>query len=258
MAYREIILQKRLPALSPCIFGYENCKPDQHYGPGMRDYWLLHYVASGFGTFLIRETQVRVSPGEIFIIPPGEKIQYWPDPEQPWSYIWIGFHLDGEAPEFLKQPTVRCPGAGQVFQRMKSCGDLAGGKNYFLSMALMELFALLEEQNKQAPDYVEQAISLMQAEYDREDLSVQSIALRLGLDRSYFSNLFHSKTGLSPRQYLAQLRLERAADMLVRGYPPAIAGASCGFSELAYFSRRFKAHFGCSPRTYMQRKQKNS
>ena len=253
MACREIILQKRLPALSPCIFGYENCVPDQNYGPGMRDYWLLHYVVSGFGNFLIREQNVRVSPGEIFIIPPGVKIEYRADSEQPWSYIWIGFHLDGEIPAFLKQPSVRCPGAGQIFQRMKACSDLTGGKNYFLSMELMALFSLLEEQNRQEPDYVEQAISLMQAEYDQEDLSVQGIAIRLGLDRSYFSNLFRSKTGMPPGQYLSRLRLERAAEMLASGYPPTIAGSSCGFSELAYFSRRFKVHFGCSPRAYMQR-----
>lgn len=256
MTHREIILQKRLPALSPCIFGYEDCQPDQNYGPGMRDYWLLHYVASGFGTFMIRETQVRVLPGEIFIVPPGEKIRYWADPKKPWSYIWIGFHLDGEAPEFLRQSTVRSPGAGQIFQRMKSCGDLAGGKNYFLSMELMALFSQLEEQSKQLPGYVEQAISLMRAEFDRTDLTVQNIALRLGLDRSYFTNLFRSKTGLPPSEYLSQLRLERAAEMLVRGDPPKLVGASCGFSELAYFSRRFKAHFGCSPRTYMRQNQK--
>ena len=255
MAHREIILQKRLPAFSPCIFGYENCRPDQDYGPGMRDYWLLHYVVSGFGTFRIHKKSIPVVPGDIFIIPPREKIRYWANREQPWSYIWIGFHLDGEVPAFLKQPTVRCPGAGQIFQRMKSCGELVGGRNYFLSMELMALSSLLEEQNRQLPDYVEQAIGLMQAEYGQKDLSVQSIAMRLGLDRSYFSNLFRSKTGMSPGQYLSRMRLERAAQMLVCGHSPTIAGESCGFSDLAYFSRRFKLHFGCTPRDYVRQQK---
>ena len=101
-------------------------------------------------------------------------------------------------------------------------------------------------------DYVTRALSCIHAEYD-QDLTVEQLANRLGLDRSYFSDLFRDRTGVTPGQYLIRLRMNKAAELIARhGYTPTLAAQSCGYPDLAQFSKRFKAQFGISPRPYRQ------
>ena len=60
--------------------------------------------------------------------------------------------------------------------------------------------------------------------------------------------------GVPPIHYLSLLRAERAAVMLVRTDDSvAFIGAAVGWPDPAYFSRRFRAVYGVSPRDYRHR-----
>ena len=84
-------------------------------------------------------------------------------------------------------------------------------------------------------------------------ITVQQVADRLNLDRSYFYSIFKAQMGVSPQKYLINLRLERAAELLtVYGESPSTAGISVGYPDLYHFSKIFKQHFGVSPRKYQQ------
>ena len=87
-------------------------------------------------------------------------------------------------------------------------------------------------------------------------ITVQQVADRLNLDRSYFSTAFKEKMGVSPQAYLINLRLERAAELItVYDESPSTAAISVGYPDLYHFSKIFKKHFGLSPREYRQRYQ---
>lgn len=246
MLYRDIVLQAPVPTVRPVIFGYEAGREAHRYGPAVRTYWLIHYVTGGRGYFTIHGKTHTVTPGMLFIIPPYTEISYVGDKTNNWDYIWIGFHLTGEAPGSLHSPVVSCPAAGQVFERMKDCK----GRVLPLSSCILELFGILEAGSSMEKDYVAQAVSCIQAEYAQE-LTVEQIAARLGLDRSYFSDIFRDKMGIPPGKYLIRLRMEKAAELMtVHGYTPTLAAQSCGYPDFSQFSKRFKAHFGISPREY--------
>lgn len=259
MAHREIILQQKLPSVSPVSFGFEKCRPSHSYGPAVRTHWLLHYVEAGFGTFTVQGSRHLVSPGSIFVIPPYQEISYQADLKQPWEYIWIGFLADGAMPDAFDHPVLQCPGAGSIFQKMKTCHDFQNGRNWFLCAGLMELIALLSEQSPSEEDYVLQAISYMHAEF-AQPMNVTLLADQLGIDRSYFSAMFVKKMGVSPGKFLERLRLEKAAELLLNhGCMVSTAALSCGYQDQAHFSKRFKAHFGVSPRDFrtQQKMDKN-
>ncbi|MBQ7566930.1 MAG: AraC family transcriptional regulator [Oscillospiraceae bacterium] len=249
MRQRESFPPQPLPAVVPKLFGFEIDVPAHSYGPAVRPYWLLHYVTAGFGTFVTEGETYTVTPGSLFVIPPEIETFYCGDAVNTWDYIWIGFDAD-TVPDALRQPVVSCPAAGQIFEDMKRCGELSDGKIAFLTAKLYELFALLTEQGTpQPPQYVAQAISCMESEY-MLDLSVGSLADRLGLDRSYFSTLFQRETGVAPGKYLTRLRLEKAAQLLTAAQPVATVARSCGYMDPAVFTRAFRRHFGVSPREY--------
>jgi AraC family L-rhamnose operon transcriptional activator RhaR len=76
------------------------------------------------------------------------------------------------------------------------------------------------------------------------------------LDASYLVRLFGRHVGEPPLQYLTRRRAERAAALLLStALPVAEIGAQVGWDSPAYFSRRFRAHFGLSAGQFRRQRQ---
>ena len=72
----------------------------------------------------------------------------------------------------------------------------------------------------------------------------------------YFRKLFRSSMGISPKQYVLSLRLQRAKQLLAEGKEKVCAVASeCGFESVAHFSRTFRAQVGMTPADYRRKNQ---
>ena len=100
---------------------------------------------------------------------------------------------------------------------------------------------------------VAQARQLLENDLAR-DWSLRELAAQLHLDRFHLSRLFKSSVGLPPMAYLARLRAERAAQLLLRSDAPiSQIGAQVGWRDANLFSRRFSAHFGLSAREYRRK-----
>lgn len=252
MEHFEIITNHQYNGLNPVQFGYGAVGSGYSFGPAVRTFWLLHYVVSGYGKYVKDNITYEVSPGQIFVIPPYEKTYYEADKKNPWQYIWIGFTTNEPLPRMFYDSVIICPSAKAVFEEMKHCCKLNTGKSAFLSSCLWKLISLLLEQNKKSFDYVDNAISCMNSEYS-SGITIKDVSDRLGLNRSYFSALFSRRMGVSPSDYLSNLRLERAIELLTLYHEsPSVVATSVGYKDLYHFSRMFKKHYGMSPREYVK------
>ena len=71
------------------------------------------------------------------------------------------------------------------------------------------------------------------------------------LEQSYLTRLFRQTTGLPPMAYLARLRAEKAASMLLRtALPISDIALAVGWDDPNYFARRFRRHYGLSASAY--------
>lgn len=247
-----IVTDCRYKGLNPVQFGSESCDPSHSFGPAVRTHWLLHYIVSGFGEFTREGVTHQLGPGQIFVIPPYLETYYEADKIRPWNYIWIGFTTDEPLPEAFSQPVISCPEAGELFNEMLSCSSRDNGRSAFLTGCLWKLMSILLEQGKSSPDYIDQALACIHSEY-MQGITIKEIARRLGLDRCYFSTLFSQRLGISPCEYLVNLRLSKAVELMIsHGEKPSIAAASVGYEDLYHFSKIFKKHYGASPRAYIK------
>lgn len=83
--------------------------------------------------------------------------------------------------------------------------------------------------------------------------TLDELSRRLFVGRFHLARTFTRAMGDPPMHYLARLRAERAAAMLgTTDLPVAAIGVKVGWADPAHFSRRFRAAFGMSPRTYRQ------
>jgi AraC-like DNA-binding protein len=84
-----------------------------------------------------------------------------------------------------------------------------------------------------------------------KDLSVEQLASRLGISRSYFGRSFRSSVGLAPHAYVMRRRLLRAQELLANtGLPLIDIALATGFADQSHFCRRFHQMTGVPPRTF--------
>ena len=87
-----------------------------------------------------------------------------------------------------------------------------------------------------------------------EELRVADAAGVCSCSSSHFMRWFHQMTGQSFIAFLSEYRLNAAAKALHTTDETVLAIASrCGFENLSYFNRAFKAHFGMTPREYRKK-----
>ena len=59
--------------------------------------------------------------------------------------------------------------------------------------------------------------------------------------------LFKKYVGVSPKQYITNYRMTKAKNLLEDGLPVTDVSNRCGFSDIYYFSKAYKKHFGYPP-----------
>ncbi|MFP3156126.1 response regulator [Lachnospiraceae bacterium ZAX-1] len=93
----------------------------------------------------------------------------------------------------------------------------------------------------------------MEEQYKVADLSVALMADVFQLNPSYLGSIFKSVYNMSILQYLTHLRLEAAKNLLVENRLKVFEVAEAvGYSDVFYFSKRFKKAYGYSPKDYQQ------
>ena len=96
-------------------------------------------------------------------------------------------------------------------------------------------------------------IAIIEKRFAEPSLSITTIAAALNLSRRYASDLL-LESGSTFSERVLQLRLQKARAMLsdVRYDDTRVSDIAfaCGFNEVTYFNRRFRAQFGCSPTQY--------
>jgi len=84
-----------------------------------------------------------------------------------------------------------------------------------------------------------------------ESLTVADLADLVSLSPSAFAHLFRDVTGRSPYQFLKEMRLDRARELLVDGHlTVARISKEVGYASVSHFISEFRGRFGVTPRAY--------
>jgi transcriptional regulator GlxA family with amidase domain len=88
-------------------------------------------------------------------------------------------------------------------------------------------------------------------EHFTEPVNIERLASDLGVGYSWFRRMFREYTGLPPAQYVLQLRLNKACELLrSTSVPIGVIGHTVGFESAYYFARIFREKMGRTPRDY--------
>ena len=113
-----------------------------------------------------------------------------------------------------------------------------------------ELEPFCTRRQRLAQERVEQAIFLLKQNL-AEPPALEELGRKIGCSHFYLSRIFSARTGLTLTQYLRQLRLEKAAELLRSGeFNVTEAALEVGYNSLSHFSAAFHETFGCCPGLY--------
>ena len=82
------------------------------------------------------------------------------------------------------------------------------------------------------------------------DINVTMIAEAVYLNRSYFSTMFKSVTGVSPLEYLIDFRIKQACKLLAMGKGVTDTAMLTGFNSASAFAAHFKRKMKETPSEY--------
>jgi AraC-like DNA-binding protein len=92
-----------------------------------------------------------------------------------------------------------------------------------------------------------------------EPTTLDDLAAFTGYSGQHVNRAFKKSLGVTPLQYLMQMRIARAGELLLEGKLTVKAvGEAVGIDDPYYFSRVFKQHVGHSPREHRSRRDSNS
>ncbi|MEK5061678.1 AraC family transcriptional regulator [Paenibacillus sp. FSL H7-0326] len=86
-----------------------------------------------------------------------------------------------------------------------------------------------------------------------EDLSLDAVASKVFISPKYLSRLFKEELGVTYTEYVTTQRLEKAKTLIESNHLTIEQVASTvGYGTSAYFIKKFKETYGCTPRNYMR------
>lgn len=250
--------------------GYEECIPDNAFGPAARNYFLFHYILSGKGTLYSTDdsgatVEYKLESGQGFLIQPKQLTTYIPDKDTPWTYLWVGFS-GIKAQDFVARSGITYNYPVYIAYDMEECEKMKNEMFYLVNNAdnpildVMGHFHLFLNafiasssvqqkipRNNMQDFYVNEALNYIERHY-RTEMKVEDIAAFCNLDRTYLAKIFKNTLKTSPQDFIINYRMNKACELIkITNYTIKEICVMVGYPNLFNFSRAFKKRFGQSP-----------
>ncbi len=233
------------------------------------DFTELFYVLGGRGQFQVRDACFPMSEGDLVLVEPNAEHTETSVEESPLEYIVLGIdgihlpsdpsceqpcrllHLPSGAPEILNQLRMilreteqKAPGYELVCQSLLNI--------LLVQVARRIGFAADVPAPRTSSRDGAAARRYIDIHY-RENLTLDTIAQAVHISKYHLAHIFSREYGVSPIQYMLQLRLQECRELLrTSDYSVAHIARMTGFSSPSYFSQRFGKAEGMTPAQYRQ------
>lgn len=232
---------------------------------GRRDYQLI-FIKSGSGRFEFEKKQYKISANNIILYRPKEPQIYDFNTGTKAEFYWI--HFGGTNAEtivnemgFTSSRTLPYKNSQLFIDTVNFIHhEMSNKKLLYKSSSnakMLNLFvdvARSNENSTKLSNNTASAIESIRTEIEQTyflNLSNDTYAEKCGMSTSYFLKCFKDATGLTPKQYRDNFRINAAKDLLINSnYKIAQISQIIGFTDPLYFSRFFKKSVGISPIDY--------
>ena len=236
----------------------------------------IFLLLNGTSNYFLNDNVYSLSPGDMILISPDD-LRYNQYTSAEYERYTVNFSVD-----FL--PEEISPILKSLFQKRIISADPDWCRKIFDEIArerkkndnfseiviknrLIYLFTELFRNGHISPDanlnrlhpVVTKIINYINIHY-AEDITLEFISEMFHFNNSYISRIFHNAVGMSFKQYLMFVRIEKASKILSVDFDRTIheIAYKCGFNDSNYFSVCFKKLKNYTPIEYRKMKMRNS
>lgn len=135
-------------------------------------------------------------------------------------------------------------------------GSVRGMKEYLERLLGKAIDLRDKASGRRYSDIIVAAKEEIEKNYMTEEISLNTVAMRVGMSPSYFSSIFSKEVGQTFVEYLTEVRMTKAKEYLMcSAMKTSEIGYEVGYRDPHYFSYIFKKTQGCSPKEYRARRK---
>ncbi|MBA6096572.1 AraC family transcriptional regulator [Pseudomonas juntendi] len=244
------------------------------YDPHWHDSFLVGVTEQGVQQFNCRRVRHRSTPGQVFLLEPGDIHDGLSPTEEGFTYstlyldpLWLDQQLrslfehapGGSLPSFADTlcHDQRLASATALAFRAVHDQDLRIVRQTATDELLARLTCHLHWRRRINPDprlplSAQRARDYLHANLER-DIGLDDLAQACGIDRFRLTRAFKAAFGIAPHAYLIQLRLTRARRLLAQGQSSAQVAVALGFADQSHLGRWFRRAYQLTPADYRRR-----
>ena len=224
--------------------------------------WLFARTVAGDGDVEIGRTEVRMQPGVLLALEPGDCITplrrrsettshrtLMVEPDYVTRFIETAFPDGGVQ---LKRGLLG-EAAAQAFDALWNA--VTAGDAPFEQESLLAAFLEAASDEPRAlpatplTPPIARAKKLLEDRY-ADDVRLEELESEIGLSRFYLVRRFRAEVGMPPHAYQLAIRLDRARVLVTEGVPLVEVATRCGFTDQSHLTRHFRRATGVAPGAY--------
>ncbi len=216
--------------------------------------------SAAYPTVILGAQQVETPPGSIRFMPAGDHGRYEVLRSAAGNGC-IDIVFDSSAPPWgtlTVLTDIRSKRIDELFRRAFAVWAARDDGYYYECLSLLyRIFAELQR-DVYLPErtfaVLRPALDAIGERFDDPTLTCTELAAKCGISYSYLKQLFGRRFHLTPKQYILQMRMNVARDLLAsEQYSVTQVAQMTGFSDVCYFSRQFKNAAGVTPTAFIKK-----
>lgn len=231
---------------------------------GFKEMVIWQYTVSGRGNLRLDNQEYAIEPGQAMLLKvPENHLYYFKSENIHWELLFLTLNgsemvrLWLELRKRLGSPVIsHVPGSsslelGRQIIDMSSRGELknpfiASAKTYEFGMALLKEFYPTGKSGE-SPEFIGKVRDYCLRNISK-DITIDKLAAIAGYSRYHFIRQFHKYQGISPMDFVMDLKMRFAVRLFQTEQLSVKEVADrCGFSSTSYFCKVFRKYHGITP-----------
>lgn len=229
------------------------------YRPPAEKIAVFEYIIDGEGEIFIDGAWRTARAGEFYILAPQDEHRYRSSPRNPWHKIWINYvsdYIEGMLGAYgVRTGIYKSDFAAECFAQVFAMRESPLSESELSYLLAEKLHAIIGEASREAKCEVkENKLRTAIARYIFKKLNLDEFAAEMHMSKSNLIRSFRKECGVTPYEYLLQLKINSAKSFLRDSELPVYEISEClAISDEHYFSSLFKKRTGLTPVAYRKK-----
>jgi AraC family transcriptional regulator of arabinose operon len=269
---RKNISSKNIYTPPSVDFGWVRYPVGSVFGPRLQPDIQLFLLLEGSVGIRLDERVVFLRPGDCTVLLPGVEEVFRFSSEKETVHSWSSLRTKG-LPESLRTGIPRRPCvqpapvelAGLIETGVKLRRQPGLNPDVLIHLARCAFSLVQSDSGNRAgnkiglPEPVTRAIRWIESYFDGDEIRSENLAYAAAVSPQHLSRLFRQHLGLTPMQYLWEVRIREGMEILrSTGLNVGEVAYRCGFRNPYHFSRKFHEYVGCPPTEYRKHSQQST